>query len=161
MSRFLAPLPRVAAASLAASLLCGVPARGADPLAAGEEIRAAVLGEISPFAEWQVGGGTIAFGRTEVRRVGDFAHVRAVVTRADGTPIDPGPLVWIREAARPLTLSGVLRQRAGRWLLLDAAVERADTDDPDAAYRRWTLPAGVLPPECRHRQNWGCGNPAQ
>ena len=135
------------------------PALAADPLAAGDAIRAAVLEEISPAAEWQVGGAFIAFGRTEVRRIGDFAHVRAVVTRADGGAIDPEPVAWIRDAARPPTISGVLRFRDGRWMLLDAAIERADTSDPDAPYRRWRLPAGLLPPDCAHRQNWGCGVP--
>lgn len=147
----------VAAAVAAAALIAfGFPALAADPLVAGDAVRAAVLDEITPAAEWQVGGGPVGFGRTEVRRIGDFAHVRAVVTRADGGAIDPETVAWIRDAARPPTLSGVLRWRDGRWMLLDAAIERADTSDPDAAYRRWGLPAGLLPPVCAHRQNWGC-----
>ncbi len=137
------------------------PVLAADPLADGDTIRAAVLEEITPAAEWQVGGASIAFGRSEVRRIGDFAHVRAVVTRADGGAIDPETVAWIRDASRPPTLSGVLRLRDGRWMLLDAAIERADTSDPDAPYRRWRLPADLLPPDCAHRQNWGCGAPSR
>ena len=143
-------------AAVAALTASGLPAPAADPLAAGDAVRAAVLDEITPAAEWNVGGDPVGFGRTEVRRIGDFAQVRAVVTRADGGAIDPETVAWIRDAARPTTLSGVLRLRDGRWMLLDAAIERADTSDPDAAYRRWGLPAGLLPPVCAHRQNWGC-----
>ncbi len=150
-----------AAAAAVLSTAFVAPALAADALAAGAEVRGAVLEELTAFAEWQVGGGEIAFGRNEIRRIGDFAHVRAVVTRADGGPIDPDTLVWIREAARPLTLSGVLRHRAGRWMLLEADVEPAGGVDPDRDRRRWALPAGLLPPGCEHRQNWGCGPPAR
>jgi hypothetical protein len=145
------------AVSVVAAIPHGGPALATDPLAAGDAVRPVVLEEITPVAEWQVGGAAVAFGRTEIRRIGDFAHVRAVVTRADGGAVDPETVAWIRDAARPPTLSGVLRFRDGRWMLLDAAIERADTSDPDAPYRRWRLPAGLLPPDCAHRQNWGCG----
>jgi hypothetical protein len=156
MTNTLAPTVAVAVLVVAVIPHTG-PALATDPLAAGDAVRPAVLDEITPVAEWQVGGAAIAFGRTEIRRIGDFAHVRAVVTRADGSAIDPETVAWIRDASRPTTLSGVLRFRDGRWMLLDAAIERADTSDPDAPYRRWRLPAGLLPPDCAHRQNWGCG----
>ena len=144
-----------------AAAAVATPALGGDPLAAGTEVRRAVLEEVSPFAEWLVGGTKIAFGRSEVRRIGDFAHVRAVVGRADGGSLDLDDAPGTGGAARPATISGVLRHRDGRWMLLDAAIERADTIDPDAAYRRWRLPAGLLPPDCAHRQNWGCGEVAR
>ena len=164
MTRISSPPTRRAAAGLLVGLLAGLslatPALGADPLAAGQEVRRVVLEEITPYAEWQVGGDAVAFGRTEIRRIGEFAHVRTVLTRADGGSFDPEAIVGISWAARPLTISGVLRQRAGRWLLLATEVEPADTRDPDAHFRRWALPAGLLPPDCGHRQNWGCGGPA-
>lgn len=152
-------LAAITVAALSSAL--GAPAFAADPLAAGDEVRRAVLEELTAFAEWQVGGGAITFGRNEVRRIGDFAHVRTVVTRAGGSPIDPDALVWIREASRPLTISGVLRHRDGRWMLLSADVEPAGGIDPDRDRRRWALPAGLLPPDCEHRQNWGCGGSAR
>lgn len=133
------------------------PAAGRDPLVAGAAARDAVLEEIRPFAEWRVGTRPVGFGRTEVRIVDDFAHVRAVLTLADGTAIDPESLLAIRPAAVPVTVSGILRRRGGRWLLVEIGVERADPVDPDGDYRHWDLPKGLLPPACEHRRSWPCG----
>lgn len=147
--------------AIAVSAAMSVPAAVAqklEPLAAGEAVRREVLEGLAPFARWQVGDLAIGFGRTEVRRIGDHAHVRTVVTKADGTPIDPEAVPWIHGAARPTTVSGVLVLREGRWLLLEAGFERAETEDPDAGRRRWALPEGLVPPICEHRQNWGCGS---
>lgn len=133
------------------------PAAGRDPLAVGAASRDAVLEEIRPFAEWRVRSRPVAFGRTEVRIVDDFAHVRAVLTLADGSAIDPESLGAIRPAAVPVTVSGILRRRGGRWLLVDIGVERADPVDPDGDHRHWDLPKGLLPPACEHRRTWPCG----
>lgn len=149
------------AALLAALTLLAVPASATDPLAAGAAAKAGVIEGIEPFVDWRLDHQPFAFGRTELRRVGDFAHLRAVVTRPDGAPIDPESIRDAGPPAVPVTLSAVLQRRGERWLLLDAEVERDDpTIDPDARFRLWRLPAGLLPPECGHRQNWGCGSAA-
>lgn len=151
----------VPAALLAALTLLVAPARAetSGPLAAGAAAKAGVIEGIELFVDWRLDHQPFAFGRTELRRVGDFSHLRAVVTRGDGSPIDPESIRDAGPPAVPVTLSAVLQRRGDRWLLLDADVERDDPKiDPDARFRLWRLPAGLLPPGCEHRQNWGCGS---
>jgi hypothetical protein len=107
------------AALFAALTLFAAPAvaETADPLTAGAAVKAGVIEGIEPFIDWRLDHQPFAFGRTELRRVGDFAHLRTVVTRPDGTPIDPEIIRDAGPPAVPVTLSAVLQRRGERWLL--------------------------------------------
>lgn len=140
-------LPGRLAAALLVALTASSAAGTPPPPDADAASHDAVLEGLAPHAEWVIGGAPVAFAHTELRRIGDFAHVRTVVTHPDGSPIDPEQHVWIRAAAVPLTLSAVLRRRGDRWLFLDADFALPDTVDRDARFRAWPLPGGLLPPD--------------